>query len=473
MQLLVVIFARRSSRTKEDVIEAPLLQVLVIVALAILNGILAMSEIAVVSARRARLRQAAEGGSARAAAALQLAKDPTQFLATVQIGITLVGVVAGAFGQATLAQFIARQLAQLPSLAPYAATIGGAIVVGGTTYLSIVVGELAPKRLALINPERVAGLVAGPMRVLSLVARPVVWLLSVSTEGLLQLLGVEPSTEPDVTPEEIATMIEQGTELGVFEEAEHDILESVLRLDERRVDGYMTPRPQVTFIDLDHPEESIRQILLSAQHSRFPVIEGDPDNVLGILYTKDLVVRALRDEPFDPRANLRSVLFVPESMSPLRVLEIFKEKGQHIALVTDEYGSIQGMVTDMDILEAIAGEIPAEGEPDEPRAVQRDDGTWLVDGLLRVDQLWGALGLGRTMDEVYRGYQTVSGFVMAELAGIPTEGASFQFHGLCFEIVDMDGRRIDKVLVTPAPLDSDQCSEGDVPQPRLGPREEA
>ncbi len=449
--------------------EDPFLQVLIIVGLALLNGVLAMSEIAVVSARRARLRQGAERGDAKAAAALKLATDPTQFLATVQIGITLVGVVAGAFGQATLARFIARQLGQAPLFAPYASVISAVIVVGGTTYLSIVVGELAPKRLALINPERVAGFVSGPMRVLSFVARPAVWLLSVSTDGLLQLLGVEPSTEPDVTPEEIATMIEQGTEIGVFEEAEHDILESVLRLDERRVDAYMTPRPQVTWIDLDHPEESIRQILLSAQHSRFPVIEGDPDNVLGILYTKDLLVRALRDEPFDPRANLRSVLFVPESMSPLRVLEIFKKEGKHIALVTDEYGSIQGMVTDMDILESIAGEIPAEGEPEEPRALRRDDGTWLVDGLLRIDQLWEVLGLEKQMDEVYRGYQTVSGFVMAGLAGIPTEGASFQFHGLCFEIVDMDGRRIDKVLVTPQDsgpgLDLDVSSSREATEP--------
>lgn len=437
---------------------------LVIVALAILNGILAMSEIAVVSARRARLREAAERGDARAYGALELATDPTHFLATVQIGITLVGVVAGAFGQATLARVIVRQLDQIPLLAPYASAISAVVVVGGTTYLSIVVGELAPKRLALINPERVAGLVAGPMRVLSSVARPVVWLLSVSTDGLLQLLGVEPSNEPDVTPEEIATMIEQGTEIGVFEQAEHDILESVLRLDERRVDAYMTPRHRVTWIDLEHPEESIRQILLSAQHSRFPVIEGDPDNVLGILYTKNLVVRALQNEPFDPRTNLRPVLFVPESMSPLRVLELFKRQGKHIALVTDEYGSIQGMVTDMDILEAIAGEIPAEGEPDEPEVIERDDGTWLVDGLLRIDELWDELSLKRGLGEVYRGYQTVSGFVMAELGEVPSEGASFHFHGLCFEIVDMDGRRIDKVLVTPGAADDAICGDVDVTQ---------
>jgi putative hemolysin len=429
--------------------EDPALQILVIVGLAILNGVLAMSEIAVVSARRARLRQAAESGDASAAAALKLTTEPSQFLATVQIGITLVGIVAGAFGQATLANALTRQLAQVPLLAPYAAATGTVIVVGATTYLSIVVGELVPKRLALINPERIASLVAGPMNVLSAIARPVVWLLSASTNSLVRLLGIEASTEPDVTPEEIATMIEEGTERGIFEEAEHEILESVLRLDERRVDAYMTPRSQVTWIDLDHPEESIRQILLSAQHSRFPVIQGDPDNVLGILYTKDLLVRQLQGEPFNLRETLRPVRFVPESMSPLRLLELFKTDGGHIAMVTDEYGSIEGMVTDMDILEAIAGQIPGEGEPEEPQAMQRDDGTWLVDGLLRIDQLWEELGIEKEMDAIYRGYQTVSGFVMANLAGIPNEGESFLFHGLCIEVIDMDGRRIDKVLVTP------------------------
>ncbi len=447
----------------EEVMEDPALQILVIVGLAILNGVLAMSEIAVVSARRARLRQAAETGDARAAAALKLATEPTQFLATVQIGITLVGIVAGAFGQATLARAIARRLAQVPVLVPYASAIGTTLVIGATTYLSIVVGELAPKRLALINPERVASFIAGPMDVLATIARPVVWLLSTSTNGLVRLLGVEPSTEPDVTSEEIATMIEQGREIGVFEKAEHEILESVLRLDERRVDAYMTPRPQVTWIDLEHPEESIRQILLSAQHSRFPVIDGDPDNALGVLYAKDLLVRQLQGKPFDMRDTLRPVLFVPESMSPLRVLEIFKVKGQHIALVTDEYGSIEGMITDMDILEAIAGEIPGEGEPEEPKALQRDDGTWLVDGLLRIDRLWEVLGIDKKMDEVYRGYQTVSGFVMAELEGIPSEGESFEFHGLCIEVVDMDGRRIDKVLVTPQVQVRETCEEAAAP----------
>jgi putative hemolysin len=432
---------------------------------AVLNGVLAMSEIAVVSARRARLRQAAEKGDEQAEAALELSTDPTQFLATIQIGITLIGIVAGAFGQATLARAIASALSIVPALTPYADAIATVVVILGSTYVALVIGELVPKRLALNNPERVAGLVAKPMQALSVATQPIVWLLSISTNGVVRLLGVKPPEQPDITPEEIETMVEHGTELGVFEKSERDMIESVLRLDEWRVDAFMTPRTHVTWIDVEGPEEEIRSMLLDAKHSRFPVMEGNPDNAIGVLYTKDLVVRQLKGEPFDIRACLRAVLFVPESMSTLRVLEIFKQEGKHIALVTDEYGSVEGMVTDMDILEAIVGEIPAEGEPAEPRAQLREDGTWLVDGLLHVNRLWEALGLEAEMEAVYRGYQTVSGFVMTKLDGIPSEGERFEFHGQQFEIIDMDGHRVDKVLVTPQhQASSAEDPEGEKPE---------
>jgi magnesium and cobalt exporter, CNNM family len=317
------------------------------------------------------------------------------------------------------------------------------------TYISLVIGELVPKRLGLNNAEKTASTVAGPMLTLAAVTRPIVWLLSVSTDGVLRILGFKPSDIPDVTSEEIEVLVEQGTELGVFEESEQDMIESVLRLDDRRVDAFMTPRSQIMWLDLDDPDQEIRSTLLDAQHSRFPVMEGDPDNVLGVLYAKDMVVRNLQGESFDLRACLRPVLFVPESMSTLRVLELFKSEGKHIAIVTDEYGSVQGMVTDMDLLEAIVGEIPSEGEPDEPRAVLREDGSWLVDGMLRVDRMWETLDLEAEMGSTYRGYQTVSGFVMDELDGIPSEGRSFEWHKMRVEVVDMDGRRVDKVLVTP------------------------
>lgn len=427
----------------------PVWQVVTILLFAILNGILAMSEIAIVSARQARLRKKAERGDEQAQAAMELADDPTQFLSTVQIGITLVGIFAGAFGEATLARSIASGLVQIPILAPYAKALGSGIVVVGVTYVSLVIGELVPKRLALNDAEGIAIFISKPMQALSTITRPVVWLLSVSTEAVVRLLGVTPSKEPYITTEEIEVMVEHGTELGIFEKYERDMVESVLRLDEWRVDAFMTPRTQVTWIDLEDPEERVRETLLQAKHSRFPVMEGDPDHTVGILYTKDMVVRQLKGKALDIRACLRPVLFVPESMSTLRVLEVFKQEGRHIALITDEYGSVQGMVTDMDILEAIAGEIPAEGEPEEPQAKQRDDGTWLVDGLLHINRLWEILNLKSEMEDDYRGYQTVSGFMMAELDGIPTEGKHFEFRNQQFEIVDMDGRRIDKVLVTP------------------------
>jgi putative hemolysin len=437
---------------------SPILQVMMILGFAVLNGVLAMSEIAVVSARRGRLRHAADTGNEEAQAALALSADPTQFLATIQIGITLIGIVAGAFGEATLARVLGSALSAIPSLTPYASAIATGVVVLGVTYTTLVIGELVPKRLALNDPERIAAAVAKPMETLSTIARPIVWLLSVSTDAVVRLLGTKPSEQPDVTTEEIETLVEHGTELGVFEKSERDMIESVLRLDEWRVDAFMTPRTQVTWIDVEDPEEEIRATLLDAKHSRLPVMEGNPDNSVGMLYAKDLVVRFLRGEPFDVQASLRPVLFVPESMSTLRVLEIFKQEGKHIALVTDEYGSVEGMVTDMDILEAIVGEIPAEGEPAEPRAQMREDGTWLVDGLLHINRLWEILNLEAEMEGIYRGYQTVSGFVMTELDGIPSEGERFEFHGHRFEIVDMDGHRVDKVLVTPQhqePADAD------------------
>ncbi|MGC9349290.1 MAG: hemolysin family protein [Anaerolineae bacterium] len=427
----------------------PLWQILTILIFAVFNGFLAMSEIAVISARKARLRQAADGGDDRAQTALELASDPTQFLAAVQIGITLVGILAGAFGEATLALTLRTYLRRVPVLAPYAGFIAAALVVLFVTYVSLVIGELAPKRLALNNAERIASLVSGPMRTLTKMTRPVVWLLSVSTKGVLRLVGAKPSNVPDVTPEEIEILVEQGTELGIFEETEQDMIESVLRLDDRSVEAFMTPRTQITWLDVEDSDQELRQKLINARHSRFPVMRGDPDHVLGILYTKDVVVRQLQGEAFDLEASLRPLLFVPESMSTLRVLEMFKAEGTHLALVTDEYGGVEGMVTDMDILEAIVGAIPSVDEPGEPEAIRRDDGSWLIDGLLRVEELWEILDVENEMTDAIYGFQTVSGFVMNELDGIPISGQHFVWRGLRFEVVDMDGRRVDKVLVNP------------------------
>ena len=432
----------------------PVLEILIVFLLLVANGVFAMAEIAIVSARKARLQQLADTGDARARAALELATHPNQFLATVQIGITLVGILAGAFGGATLAEEIAAWLSVIPLLAPYGETIGVGIVVLSLTYFSLVIGELVPKRLALNNAERIASAVAAPMRVLSAITAPVVRLLNISTDVVIRLLGVKPSAEPSITPEEIKVLIEQGTESGVFEETEQDMIASVLRLDERRVGAFMTPRTQIVWFELDDSPEDIRRKIENSQHSRFPVIRDSLDNVHGIVRAKDLLMQSLAGQPLDLRALLRPPLFIPESMSALKVLELFKQNGTHIALVTDEYGGIQGMVTHNDILEAIVGYIPSTGEASEPQATRREDGSWLVDGLLPIDRLKEIFDLEKLPDEEHGHYQTVGGFVMAQVRSIPTVGQRFEWGNLDFEVVDMDGHRVDKVLVTPVQTDS-------------------
>jgi len=426
----------------------PVLEILIIFLLLVANGVFAMAEIAIVSSRKARLQQLANAGNSQARTALELAANPNQFLATVQIGITLVGILAGAFGGATIAEEIAALLSGIPFLAPYGESIGVGVVVLGLTYFSLMIGELVPKRLALNNAERIAAAVAAPVRALSTIAAPVVRLLSVSTDIVIRVLGVKPSAEPSITPEEIRVLIKQGTESGVFEESEQDMIESVLRLDERRVGAVMTPRTQIVWFDIDDSPEGIRRKIATSQHSRFPVIKDSLDNVLGIVRAKDLLNQSLAGQLLDLRALLRPPLFIPESMSALKVLELFKQKGTHIALITDEYGSIQGMVTHNDILEDIVGYIPSAGEPAEPEATRREDGSWLLDGLVHIDKLKEIFDIEKLPDEEHSHYQTVGGFVMTQVGSIPTVGQYVEWGKLRFEVVDMDGRRVDKVLVT-------------------------
>lgn len=427
------------------------LEALIILALIFLNGMFAMSEIAVVSARKARLQQAAEEGDGRARAALELAERPSDFLATVQVGITLAGILAGAFGGATLAQGIAALLARVPLLAPYSAAIGVGVVVLTITYLSLVLGELVPKRLALTNPERVAARVAGPMAGLAALTRPLVRFLSASTDLATRLLGVEPSGEPTITPEELRILVEQGRQSGVFEEAEQDMIEGVLRLDDRRVGGLMTPRPQIVWIDIADSAAAIREKIAASRHSRVPVCQGGLEEVLGIVRTKDLLVQTLACQPLDLRSILQPPLFVPESASALRVLELLQEHSRHVALVTDEFGSIQGLVTHNDILEAVVGALPAPGKSQQPSAVRRSDGSWLVDGLMDIETFKALFEIENVElpDEELSIYQTLGGLAMHQLGAIPTVGQTFAWQGFRFEVVDMDGRRVDKMLVHP------------------------
>ncbi|HEX6383152.1 MAG TPA: hemolysin family protein [Anaerolineae bacterium] len=420
-------------------------EVLIIVLLVLANGLFAMAEIAVVSARKARLKNLANQGDKRAEAALELANSPNRFLSTVQIGITLVGIFAGAFGGATVAQELADYLGTIDFLAPYSTALGLGIVVVAITYLSLVIGELVPKRLALHSPERIASLVARPMSVLSRLAAPVVHLLSLSTEAVLRLLGVQPSAEAPVTEEEIQVLVEQGTEAGMIEEAERDMVASIFRLGDRRVEALMTPRTEITWIDINDPPEMIQEVIEDSNHSRFPVCDDSLDNVLGVVLVKDLLSRSMTGEPLDLRAIMKRPPFIPESMPALKVLEVFRQSGMHMALLIDEYGGIAGLVTLVDILEAIVGDIPTPEELVEPPVVQREDGSWLIDGLLPIDEFKELFHIRNLPDE--DNYQTLGGFMVLHIGRIPAPSDHFEWHGLRFEVVDMDGNRVDKVLV--------------------------
>jgi putative hemolysin len=436
-------------------------EVLVIVLLIIINGIFAMSEIAVVSARKTRLQQRAEEGNPKARAALDLANNPNQFLATIQIGITLIGILAGAFGGATIARQLDAMLSDIPWLAPYSHPLSLGLVVLAITYLSLVVGELVPKRLALNSPERVATAIATPMQLLSRVAYPAVHLLGLSTEVLLRALGMKPSTEPPVTEEEIRALLEQGTQAGMFEAAEQEMVERVFRLGDRRVSAVMTPRTEIAWLDRRALAEATRHIITTSVHSRFLVADGSLDNILGVVHAKDLLAHILSGQTLDLAATLQQPLYVPESMRALKTLELFKQSATHIALVIDEYGGIQGLVTPSDILEAIVGDLPEAGEQLEPLAVQREDGSWLLDGMLPVDEFKDLFDLDDLPGEDQGIYQTLAGFVIMQLGRIPVVADYFEWDGLKIEVVDMDGNRVDKVLVTPTP-EADSGMTGDV-----------
>ncbi|PPS45050.1 hemolysin family protein [Chroococcidiopsis sp. TS-821] len=424
-------------------------EILIILLLIVANGIFAMSEIAVVSSRKARLQQLANEGNAKARAALKLAESPNNFLSTVQVGITLIGVLTGAFGGATIARNIASYLQQIPILAPYSQAIALAIVVLTITYLSLIIGELVPKRLALHSPERIAANIAMPMRLIAALFSPAVYLLSASTDFVLRILGIGPSTEPLVTEEEIKVLIEQGTEAGTFEVAEQDMVERVFRLGDRPVSALMTPRPEIVWLDLEDSLEANRHKIINGGHSRFPVCQGGLDNVLGIVPVSDLLARCLSNQPLDLTVSLRQPVFVPESTRGLKVLEMFKQTGTHIALVVDEYGVIQGLVTLNDILIEIVGDVPSADDREEPQVVQREDGSWLLDGMLSIDEFFELFAIKEIPTEHRGSYQTLGGFVITHLGRIPTASDYFEWQGMRIEVVDMDGNRVDKVLVAP------------------------
>ncbi|MBN3888474.1 MAG: HlyC/CorC family transporter [Nostoc sp. JL31] len=436
-------------------------EILIILVLIIANGVFSMSEMAIVSARKVRLQQLANQGDAKAMAALKLAESPNHFLSTVQVGISLIGILTGAFGGATIANRLAVFVKLVPLLAPYSEPLSFGIVVLLITYFSLIVGELVPKRLALNNPERIASNVAIPMRALSAIASPMVYLLSASTDLILRVLGITASTEPQVTEEEIKILIEQGTEAGTFEEAEQDMVERVFRLGDRPVSYLMTPRPDIVWLDLDDSAEENRQKMVDSAYSRYPVCQGGLDNVLGVIPVTDLLARSFRGEPLDLTVGLRQPVFVPESTRGLKVLELFKQTITHMALVVDEYGVIQGLVTLNDIMSEIVGDVPSTDGQDQPQAVQREDGSWLLDGMLPVEEFLELFGMEQWESEERGSYQTLGGFVITHLGRIPAAADHFEWQSMRIEVMDMDGNRVDKVLVVPKASKSADTKKAD------------
>ncbi|KAF0111366.1 MAG: hypothetical protein FD147_973 [Chloroflexi bacterium] len=424
-----------------------LLEILFILILILINGFFAMSELALISARKVRLEQRAEDGDKGAKSALELTKSSSRMLSAVQVGITLVGILTGALGGATLAARLTGWLISVPWLESYASGISIVIVVLLTTYFSLVLGELIPKRLAMNDPEKIAARVAGFMRFLSKSMSPVVHLLSASTDLGLKLMGISASKEPPITEHEIKVLIEQGAQVGIFGEAEQDMVESVFRLNDRSINAIMTPRTGIEWLDANDPPEQLLKQILESTHSRFPVAQATLDNVVGILNAKDVLEKHITNTPYDVLQLVSKPLFVPENTPALRMLEMAREAGVHEAMVIDEYGGLLGMVTLFDVLEAIVGNIPSYDEVNEPGIVVREDGSYLLDGLLPIDELKELLEVDELPEEIKVGYQTVGGFVMNQIGSIPTAGQHFHWINFRFEIMDMDNRRVDKVLV--------------------------
>ncbi|MFO1142271.1 MAG: hemolysin family protein [Amaricoccus sp.] len=421
----------------------PLIIVLVLV---VLNGFFAMSELAIVSARRARLEAMAKAGNRGATRAIRLAEDPTGFLSTVQVGITLIGIFAGAYSGATLSEPLAEALRRIPALASVAGTLAFVLVVVATTYVSLIIGELVPKRLALRNAEGIAAAVSGPMVAMAAIGRPVVWFLTVSTEAVLGLLRLRGDPASAVTEEEVKAMIAEGTDAGVFHAAERELLEGVIHFADRPLRTIMVPRHAMDWIDADDPFETALAEVMAAGHSRFPLCAGTIDELIGFVHVKDILELQLRGG-----RNLREVarppLTVIESLPALRMIELFRTEGVHLAIVVDEYGSVEGMVTPTDILTGIAGDLPDQGDEDAPGAVQREDGSWLLDGSMPIHAAARVLG-SESMEDGDGDYATLAGLVIDGLGHLPTVGERLVAHGWTLEVVDLDGRRIDKVLAS-------------------------
>lgn len=428
------------------------MELLILFLLTLLNGVLVLSEMSIVASRKARLQHWADEGRPGASTALALANEPGHFLSTTQIGITVIGIVSGAFAAETVAKQLAGVLAAVDPVQAYADPLSLGIVVSAIAICSLVLGELVPKRIALLHPEAIASVVARPMHVVSRLALPLVNAMSAATDGVLRLFGAGRSAAAPVSHEEIGVLMRQGAAAGVFDQNEQAMVARVFRMDERRVTSLMTPRQAIRFVDLDLPFEANRATLLRSSHSRFPLCASGLDTIVGIVAAKGLLDSALEGQPFDPRRLAVKPLYVPDSLTVTDLLEAFKSARTKVALVVDEYGEIQGLVTMADVVQALVGDIVTREQGADADIHRRDDGSWLVDGSVGVQRLSEAVGLEAAIAATYSdGYDTVGGFVLARLRRIPRPGDGFDTAGYRFEVIAMDHNRVDRVRISRMP----------------------
>ena len=431
------------------------LQLAIVLLLIVLNGLLAMSELAIVSARTSRLQQRADEGSKGARTAIELAEDPNKFLSSVQIGITLIGIINGAFGGATLSGPFADLLAKLPVLEPYAGTISNAAVILFITYLSLIIGELVPKQLALQRAETVAALIAPPMKMLATISAPVVWFLSISSEVVLKLLRAGPSDEPAVTEEEVKLLLKQATDAGIFERAEQEMVSGVFGLGDRTVGELMTPRHAIIFLDIADEDSVNADRMASSHFEMYPVCQGSTDNVVGVVSARDLWHNQVVGKSTSLRDVMKPALFVPEISPVLSTLQQMRDTRSAMAIVIDEYGGVEGILTMTDVLEDVVDDIGAVAGENVEGATRREDGTWLVDGVFPAHEIRELFDIDHLQGEAHGRFETVGGFIMDQLGHIPVAGEHVTAQGHRIEVVDMDGHRIDKVLITPPAPDAE------------------
>jgi putative hemolysin len=429
----------------------------VVLLLVVLNGLFAMTELAVVSSRRSKLQSRSEKGDRGARSALKLAEDPTHFLSAVQVGITLIGIAAGAYGQAAIAGELNLLLeAAFPALAAYTEVFSTVLVIVSITYVSVIVGELVPKRLALIFPESIASKMAAPISTVAIVLKPFVMVLTASTSAILKVMGVKDRDGSDVTQEEVETMIAEGTASGLIEPEEQEMIEEILRLGDRPIRVAMTPRHEVFWIALDDTEEQLRQEVRTCPYSRIVVArESDVDNPLGVVHKKDLLDSLLDNGEFNVERLVQTPAFIPQSTSVLKALGIMKASRVHMAFLVDEYGAFEGVVTVTDLLEMIAGNFDEGHDEEEAYIRQREDGSWLVDGQADIEELADAVG--EDFGEA-DGFHTVAGLVLHQLSRVPDEGEVLQLGRFEVEVIDMDDRRIDKLLFRQVVKPEDEVS---------------